>query len=57
MRAGIEKFAEMPSRIRNRLRIGHADAVEAERARLVGEFLLEIGGRKSGRRVQKSRST
>ena len=31
MRAGIEEFAEMPAGIRNRIRTGHADAVEAER--------------------------
>jgi hypothetical protein len=57
MCAGVEKFAEMPSRIRNRVRIAHADAVEAERACLMGKALLEVGGRNPGGGVQKSRST
>ena len=57
MRAGIEEFAEMPTGIRNRIRAGDADAVEAEPARLTSEFFPEIGGSKLGGRVQKSRST
>jgi hypothetical protein len=57
MCAGVEKFAEMPSRIRNRVRIAHADAVEAERACLMGKALLEVGGRNPGGGFQKSRST
>ena len=57
MRAGTEKFAEMPAGIRYRIRIGHADAVEAERARLIDQLFLEVGGSELGGRVQKSRST
>jgi hypothetical protein len=57
MRAGIEEFAEMPTGIRNRIRAGDADAVEAEPARLASELLPEIGGSKLRGRVQKSRST
>ena len=43
MAACIEEFAEMPAGLRNRAGIGDADAVEAEQARLIGEFSLEIG--------------
>jgi hypothetical protein len=45
----------MPAGLRNRTGIGDADTVEAEQARLMGEFPLEIGWRRPG--VQKSRST
>ena len=37
MRAGIEEIAEMPGGLRDRIRLGDADAVETERAGLLGE--------------------
>jgi hypothetical protein len=40
MGAGIEKFVETPTRIRNRARIGNANAIEAERAGLVHQLCL-----------------
>jgi hypothetical protein len=51
MRADREELAEMPCRVRNRIRRGDADAVEAERAGLHSERVLQIVA------VQKSRST
>ena len=57
MRAGVEEAAEMPRGIRNRVRIGHADAVKAELAGFAGERGLQIGRGKLEALVQKSRST
>jgi hypothetical protein len=37
MRAGIKEAAEMPGRIRNRMRIGNANAIESKGARFAGE--------------------
>jgi hypothetical protein len=56
MGAVVEEFAEMLCGLSNRIGLGHADAVEAERARLVRERGLQIGGREFCG-VQKSRST
>ena len=56
MGAGFEEFAEMLAGMRDRIRIGDADAIEAERAGFVLERGPEIGGRERGS-VQKSRST
>ena len=39
---GIEKFAKMFSGVPERAGIGHADAIEAERARLAGERGLQL---------------
>ncbi len=57
MRAGVEESAKMFRRVRDRIRSGNADAIETERARLVGQRGLQIYGRKLDRRLQKSRST
>jgi hypothetical protein len=57
MRAGLEEAAKIFCGIRNRSRIGDADAIETERERLVGELLFQSGGRKLDCLVQKSRST
>ena len=57
MRAGIEEFAEIFSGVADRVGIGHADAIEAERLRLARERGLQIGGGEFGALVQKSRST
>jgi hypothetical protein len=57
MRAGVEEAAEMLRGIRDRTRIGDADAIETERARLMDKRGLQIGGRKLEGCVQKSRST
>ncbi len=42
MRAGVEEVAEMPACIRQYSRIGDADAIETQRARLVCERVFEI---------------
>jgi len=57
MRAGVEEVAEMPACIRQYGRIGNADAIETQRARLLPERGPEIGGSELDGRVQKSRST
>ncbi len=57
MRAGLKEAAKIFCGIRNRRRIGDADAIETERERLVGELLFQSGGRKLDCLVQKSRST
>ncbi len=57
MRAGIEEFAEIFAGIADRVGIGHADAVEAERGRFARERRLQIGTGEVGALVQKSRST
>ena len=57
MAACFEELAEVQARLRDRTWIGHADAIEAERAGLVRERGLEIGGGEFGGFIQKSRST
>jgi len=57
MRTGFEEFAEIPARLRDRIGIGDADAIETERTGFVGQLLLQFSGSKPGRLVQKSRST
>ena len=57
MRAGIEEFAEMFSGLADRVRVGDADAVEAERARFARERGLQVVGGEFDGLVQKSRST
>ena len=57
MGAGFEEFAEMFSGLRDRLRIGHADAIEAERAGFVRERALRPSAPERLRLIQKSRST
>jgi hypothetical protein len=57
MCAGVEEAAEMLRGIRDRTRIGDADAIESERARFMDKRCLQIGGRKLEGCVQKSRST
>ena len=48
---------KMPARLRNRVRIGNADAIESERAGFMGERGFQFGGGELGVWVQKSRST
>ena len=48
---------KMPARLRNRVRIGNADAIESERAGFIGERGFQLSGRQPGVYVQKSRST
>jgi hypothetical protein len=57
MGALVEKDAEMPRDIGDRIGIGDANGIEAKRARFVGERCLQIGRRELDGRVQKSRST
>ncbi|WP_216848825.1 hypothetical protein, partial [Klebsiella pneumoniae] len=57
MAVGAEKLEEIFSGLAGRVRIGDADGIEAERARLALQRRLEIGRREPDRRVQKSRST
>ena len=57
MLAGGEESVEMLCRIRDRIGIGNAHAIESERVRLAGERGLQIGGREFDGCVQKSRST
>ncbi len=57
MRAGIEEFAKIFAGSADRVGIGDADAVEAERLRLALERGLQIGGGEFSALVQKSRST
>jgi hypothetical protein len=57
MLAGVEEVAEMPGRIRKDIRIGDANAIETQRARVAVERGLQIGGREFDGCVQKSRST
>ena len=51
MRADLEELPEMSGGIRNRIRRGDADAVEAERVRLLRKPVLQLIV------LQKSRST
>jgi hypothetical protein len=37
MRAVGKEVSKMPARIRNRIGVGNSDAIEAERAGLIGE--------------------
>ena len=55
--AGIEEFAEIFAGIADRVGIGDADAVEAERLRFARERGFQIGGGEFDGLVQKSRST
>ena len=57
MGAGFEELAKMFSGLRDRLRIGYADAIEAERAGFVRERGLEVDAAEFDGLVQKSRST
>ena len=57
MGAGPEKLKEVSAGSGNGAGIGHADAVETEQARLLGEIFLENGGGDGGFSAQKSRST
>jgi hypothetical protein len=56
MGASVEELEKMLAGMRDCIRIGDADAIEAERAGFVLERGPEIGGRERGS-VQKSRST
>jgi hypothetical protein len=47
----------MPSRVRDRIRIGNAHAIESERTRFAGQRILQIGRGELDGCVQKSRST
>ena len=57
MAAGIKELAEAQTRFADRIRIGDADAVEAERGGFARERGLDFGGSEFCDRAQKSRST
>jgi hypothetical protein len=57
MGARIEEIAKMPARVRKHIRIGHAEAIEPQRARLAGQRGLQIGVSELDGCIQKSRST
>ena len=57
MLAGGEESVEMPCRIRDRIGIGNAHAIEPERARFASQRGLQFGSREREGCVQKSRST